>query len=47
LPDITHYGFAEPDLLNAEVGWVVQFERFGFVRIDDKNDKITALFTHK
>jgi glutamyl-tRNA synthetase len=42
-----HMGFAEHDLLNAEVGWVVQFERFGFVKIDDKNEKITAVFTHK
>lgn len=42
------FGFAERDLLNSEVGCVVQFERFGFVRIDDKSEnKISAVFTHK
>ncbi len=47
-PEGVHLGFAERDLLKTEVGWVVQFERYGFVRIDGKNEnKLTAVFTHK
>jgi glutamyl-tRNA synthetase len=40
-------GMCEKDLKNTVVGDVVQLERFGFVRIDDKKDKITAFFAHK
>jgi len=40
-------GLGEIGLRDAEVGEVVQFERFGFVRIDKRDGKIEASFTHK
>ncbi len=41
-------GYGERNLKNEKVGQIVQFERFGFVRIE-KNDKnsIVAVFAHK
>ncbi|MFP4116483.1 MAG: glutamate--tRNA ligase [Candidatus Aenigmatarchaeota archaeon] len=39
-------GIAERNVLEEEVGNVLQFERFGFVRLDDKED-LTFYFTHK
>ncbi len=38
-------GFAE-DNAKADVGKVVQFERFAFCRIESANDQIFALYTH-
>jgi len=40
-------GFAEWTLRKASVGQIVQFERFGFVRIDELDDAITAFFAHR
>lgn len=40
-------GYGEGDLKKAAIDDIVQFERFGFVRIDKINDKIVAYFTHK
>jgi len=40
-------GYGERDLKKAAIDDIVQFERFGFVRIDKKNDKIVAYFAHK
>jgi glutamyl-tRNA synthetase len=42
-------GLAEPDFKKAKVGENVQFERFGFVRIDSKKrgENIVCYFTHK
>jgi glutamyl-tRNA synthetase len=40
-------GVGEKELLNVEVDEIVQFERFGFVRIDEKNAEIIAYFAHK
>ncbi len=46
-------GLGEQGLLNVDVGSVVQFERFGFVRLDKKQtgedgkDKLVFWFTHK
>jgi glutamyl-tRNA synthetase len=42
-----HRGFGEGALAKVDVGEIVQFERFGFVRIDRKNEGITAIFAHK
>ncbi|KAA0000025.1 MAG: glutamate--tRNA ligase [Thermoplasmata archaeon] len=39
-------GFAEKNVLETKHGEIVQFERFGFVRIE-KNREIVAIFTHK
>jgi len=41
-------GLGEAELRNVKAGDIIQFERFGFVRIDTKKGKeITAYFTHK
>jgi glutamyl-tRNA synthetase len=45
--DKTVHGVGEAALKDIKVGDVVQFERFGFVRIDEKNEKLTAVFAHK
>ncbi len=39
-------GYSEPEVSNLNVGDVVQFERYGFVRIDEKNSVVTAVYTH-
>ncbi len=46
-PDGTIQGFGEPDLMNVKVGEIIQFERFGFVKLDKKNDEMVFYFTHK
>jgi len=40
-------GFAEEAVLQLETGEIVQFERFGFVRIENKDNKIAGFFAHK
>lgn len=41
-------GVAEKNVMNETVGTVVQFERFGFVRIDDKKeDALVCYFAHE
>jgi len=40
-------GFAEEAVSNLKTGEVVQFERFGFVRIENKNKQVTGFFAHK
>ncbi len=40
-------GFAEEALSDLKNGEIIQFERFGFVRIEKQNDEIKAFFTHK
>jgi len=40
-------GFAEEAVLHLKTGDIVQFERFGFVRIENINNKITGFFAHK
>lgn len=48
MPDgATIKGYGEADLGNVRVGDVVQFERFGFVRIDLKGDPIVACYAHR
>ncbi|UCD96106.1 MAG: glutamate--tRNA ligase [Candidatus Bathyarchaeota archaeon] len=49
LPDATiAKGLVEPSIRKIEVGRIVQFTRFGFVRIDAKSRKmITAYFCHR
>ncbi len=41
------HGYAENNVKNLKTGEIIQFERFGFVRIENKNGKIVAYFTHK
>ena len=40
-------GFAEESVSNIKDGEIVQFERFGFVKIENINNKIKGYFTHK
>lgn len=40
-------GLGEENLKNLKEGDIIQFERFGFVRIDKINKEIVAYFTHK
>jgi glutamyl-tRNA synthetase len=40
-------GFAEEAVSQLEPGEIVQFERFGFVRIEKQNKTITGFFAHK
>jgi glutamyl-tRNA synthetase len=40
-------GLAEDTFRNVSVGKIVQFERFGFVRVDQKNEKIVVVYAHR
>lgn len=40
-------GFAERSISNLNVGEIVQFERFGFCRLDAKGERPTFIFAHK
>lgn len=39
-------GYAEPEVGELEEGEIIQFERFGFVRIDAKEPDFTAVYAH-
>lgn len=41
------HGYAEPSAAQLKDGEIVQFERFGFVRIERRNGKMAAIFAHK
>jgi len=48
MPDATIYeGFAESACKKLKPNTVIQFERFGFVRLSEVSSKITAHYTHK
>jgi len=40
-------GFAEESVAKIKTDEIIQFERFGFVRIENINNKINGFFTHK
>ncbi|KYK20086.1 glutamyl-tRNA synthetase [Thermoplasmatales archaeon SG8-52-4] len=40
-------GYAEESVSLIKTGEIIQFERFGFVRIENINNKIVGYFTHK
>jgi glutamyl-tRNA synthetase len=40
-------GLVEKAVQNVSVGQIVQFERFGFVRVDQKDDTVVVFFAHK
>ncbi|RMF89839.1 MAG: glutamate--tRNA ligase [Methanobacteriota archaeon] len=46
-PEGERHGAAEKALLHAGKDEVVQFERYGFVRIEDKNGAVVAVFAHR
>ncbi len=41
------HGYAEREVENLKDGEIIQFERFGFVRIENKKGKIIGFFSHK
>ena len=45
-PDGEYTGIGEEGI-SSELGNIVQFERFGFVRIDSVDDEVMAYFAHK
>lgn len=48
MPDgSTKKGIAEPGLKNVKTDEIVQLQRVGFARIDEKNGQITLYFAHK
>ena len=48
MPDVSEAeGLVEPGCLKARVGEVVQFERFGFVRIDGVNHGVKVYYAHR
>jgi glutamyl-tRNA synthetase len=49
MPDgSTRSGVGEPGLKQLKEGDIIQFERFGFVRLDKKQaNKLVFWFTHK
>ncbi len=42
----TYMGLGEKALKDTEVGEIIQFERFGFARIDRKNRGVVAVYAH-
>lgn len=40
-------GFAEADCKKLKPDAIIQFERFGFVRVNEVGEKLTAYYTHK
>jgi glutamyl-tRNA synthetase len=40
-------GYAEESVANLKTDEIVQFERFGFVRIENKDGKIMGYYSHK
>ena len=40
-------GFAEADCKKLKPDAIIQFERFGFVRVDEVGEKIIAYYAHK
>jgi len=40
-------GLAENAVRRVSVGQIVQFERFGFVRVDQKNARVIVVFAHR
>ena len=43
----TVQGFAEKAVSTIMAGEIIQFERFGFVRIENTDDQVTGFFAHK
>jgi len=41
------HGYAERAVQTLKTGEIIQFERFGFVRIEKQNNKIIGFFSHK
>jgi glutamyl-tRNA synthetase len=43
----TVYGVAEKNIESLNIGEIIQFERFGFCRLDEKNEAYKFIFTHR
>ena len=46
-PDTKVEGICEPATREASTGSLIQFERYGFARLEKKEDKLTFIYTHK
>ncbi len=49
---LTHYGidegYCEPQCMNLEEGTIIQFERYGFVKLEEKKDgKLSFIYIHR
>jgi hypothetical protein len=48
MPDaVVNEGLAESACEKLKPDAVIQFERFGFVRVDENDGKLTAYYAHK
>ena len=48
MPDASmNKGFAESACKNLKPGSIIQFERFGFVRVDQNDEKLVTYYSHK
>ncbi len=45
-PDGVDTGYCEPQCMELETGAIIQFERYGFCRLDSKEDGLTFVFAH-
>jgi len=45
-PDGVDEGYCEPQVAELPIGTVVQFERYGFARLEAKGDDLTFVFAH-
>ncbi len=39
-------GYVEPEVGELEEGEIIQFERYGFVRIDEAGEEVVAVYSH-
>jgi glutamyl-tRNA synthetase len=47
-PDATvELGLAEPTVASLSVDEIIQFERYGFVRVDSVRPRLTAVYGHR
>ncbi|MFH1054856.1 MAG: glutamate--tRNA ligase, partial [Candidatus Altiarchaeota archaeon] len=40
-------GYCDPQCKNLDVGTILQFERYGFCRLDSKKDKLVFVYGHQ
>ncbi len=46
-PDSTDVGFCDPDCVKVKVGEIIQFERYGFCRLEDNSGpRLKFIYTH-
>ena len=40
-------GYCEPQCMDLDVGDIIQFERYGFVKLEKKNSGLGFIYCHK